>query len=86
MKGLNGFTPTERKIIEFLADGEVHSPEEVHAACLDPLSDPSMAGQHIKHIRAKLRIKDSKVAILTVWANRRGHYRMVQLLPKVEPA
>lgn len=51
---LVGFTPTERRILELLADGLPHRREEVLLCLDDELADYTHLSGHIKNARRKL--------------------------------
>ena len=55
MAGNNGFTPTQRKILDVLSDGQGHSTEELRKCLWDELTDVSTVRVHLTQMRAKLR-------------------------------
>lgn len=79
MSGMNGYSPTQVKILQLLSDGKPHTREEIHALLIDELCQIEMVSVHISRIRKHLRPKGEE--IICELANRRIHYRHVRLLP-----
>ena len=76
MSNNNGFTPTQKKMLDILADGRIHTKEELHTCC-GP-SSLSVVAVHIVYLRKKLRPIGQD--IVCVFERRRIHYRQVRLL------
>jgi DNA-binding response OmpR family regulator len=51
----NGFTPTERAMLQVLHDGKLHTRAELHACLPDELAPLRAIQFHISRLRAKLR-------------------------------
>lgn len=73
-------TPTERRILDLLADGLPHSREELARCLPDDLASPSSVGRHLTGIRRALPPGE---AVLAVYHRRTLHYQHVILLPCV---
>lgn len=71
------FTPTERRILDLLADGQLHNRKEVHACLDDDLANPTAIKFHISNMRKKLN--PSGYDIFCAERNG-GAYRLVQML------
>jgi hypothetical protein len=78
MSGVNGFTPTERRMLELLKDGKPHRREELHSCLQDDLADLSAIQPHISNIRK--RIRNLGEEIVCEFYQRSLHYRHVRLL------
>ena len=73
----NGYTPTQRKILDVLADGQHHTREEVHACLPDELGALSNIQRHICAIRKPLNSRGYDI----ICENRGGmRYRLVRIL------
>lgn len=55
MSGVNGYTPTEKRILAVLSDGLPHKRHEIHACLCDDLSGLTAIQAHISNIRKRLR-------------------------------
>jgi DNA-binding CsgD family transcriptional regulator len=75
---IDGFTPTQTRILRVLADGMPHRPEELVAAIGDSESTVENLWPHLTRIRGKLRPRGED--ILCQFILRRVHYRHVRLL------
>jgi DNA-binding winged helix-turn-helix (wHTH) protein len=74
----NGFTPTERRILNILADGQPHVLHDLHRCLNDDLSAMSTLYSHVYNLRAKLRPKGQDILCENI--RRRCYYRHVRLL------
>lgn len=74
----NSFTKTQTAILAVLADGQLHTREELHACLPDELSGASAVRFHVSNIRKSLRPKGQD--IICQLKNRRIFYRHVRLL------
>lgn len=75
----NEYTPTQRRIIALLSDGELHTPEEIREFCMpDVMVEIREVSSQIGTLRQKLHKKG--VDIVCVFTRRDGRYRMVRLL------
>lgn len=74
----NGWTPTEKKMLDLLGDGNPHFPEELHACLEDELSSVSAIRPHLTRIRDRLRPQGQD--ILCEYKNMKYMYRHVRLL------
>ena len=74
----NGYTPTQKRILDLLADGLPHSRYEIHACLDDELSALRAIRRHISVIRQSHRAKDQDI-VCEIY-NRTVHYRHVRLL------
>lgn len=61
MSNLNGFTPTQRAILQVLSDGLPHRREELHACLPDELGPQRNIRAHITAIRKILRPRGEDV-------------------------
>lgn len=75
---MNGYTPTEKRILDLLRDGRPHHRKEVHACLEDDLSDISAIYPHMTRLRNKLQ--PSGQDILAVTTGRTTYYQQVVLL------
>ena len=73
----NHFTPTQRLLLDVLADGRPHSRKELHG-CFDVLADVKRVRDTISLMRAKLRPKGED--IVCELRRRQIWYRHVRLL------
>jgi len=55
MLNLDKFGRMERRILNVLMDGLIHSPEYIISECMDPLSEVATVYTHIANIRKKLK-------------------------------
>lgn len=72
------FTPTQRRILDVLADGLPHTREELHGCLNDDLGTLSNLWAHVSNIRKVLRPRGED--IVCVYHLRRLCYRHVRLL------
>ena len=72
------YTPTERRILAVLADGQPHGKAELHKCLEDDLSKPESVRTHIHRLRPKLRRFGQD--ILGEYRNRACFYRQIRLL------
>ncbi len=75
---VNGYTPTQAKILALLSDGLPHSRKEIHGCLPDELSNITTIQAHISYMRKSLRPKGED--ILCEIYNRTVHYRHVRLI------
>ncbi len=85
---LKGFTPTERKILAVLADGERHDRKEFREMLgipllLDNRQDDAVISTHICYMRDKL--KPIGKYIVSEYYMRRYYYRLVNLVKPLMP-
>jgi len=73
----NGFTPTEKRIMDLLSDGERHARAEVHSLINDELSDLNNMRLHILNLRKKLPEGE---AVLCEISGYKTFYRHVKLI------
>lgn len=73
----NGYTPTERRMLDILDDGLPHRREELHACLGDELAPLSAIQNHISRLRAKLKPKGHDV--LCVSRDNTRYYQRVVL-------
>ena len=78
MSNGNGFTPTQNRMLDVLADGMAHTRQELHACLSDELSAETSIQPHITHLRKRLRLKGQD--ILCEVAGRDVRYRHVRML------
>lgn len=69
------FTPTQRRMLEVLADGQPHTKKELHACLVDELGPLSNVEFHISEIRRA--IKPFGEDILCVFFKRKKGYQLV---------
>jgi len=72
----NGFSPTQRRMLEVLSDGQPHAKSELHKAC-GPCSEKTVV-VHIFNLRKKLQRHGHDVACRRVRS--RWCYQHVRLL------
>ena len=72
------YTPTQRKMMEVLSDGQRHRRIELHACLVDELGPLSNITAHISNLRKKLRPKGQD--IICEFSSRVIYYRLVRLL------
>lgn len=75
---INNFTPTEKAIMNVLADGQPHTPEELHSCLPDDLGPRSNIHPHITNIRKRLNLIGEDIG--TAYVKGKLHYRHVRLL------
>lgn len=75
---VNGFTPTEKRILELLSDGRPHKRQEVHACLDDDLASLKSITPHISRIRRKINTQGEE--IVCVARERSYYYQHVRLL------
>jgi hypothetical protein len=78
----DGFTATQRKMLEVLSDGLPHSREELHACLPDELGPLSNIRAHLVVIRKVLLRRGEHVAAEMGWKGKIS-YRHVRLLKGV---
>ena len=74
----NGYTPTERRMLELLRDGLPHSREDLHSCLDDDLSQLTAIQYHLSRIRGKLSLIGED--IICEYYKRSFYYRHVRLL------
>ena len=75
---VNGFTPTEKRILTVLSDGQAHRREELHKCLPDELAALEAIQPHISRLRKKLSPVGEDI-ICTLKA-RQIHYQHVRLI------
>ena len=71
------FTPTEQRILDLLADGGMHTREEMYSCLDDDLASPTAIRFHLSNMRKKLNPSGYDISC----AERNGGaYRLVQTL------
>lgn len=83
---LEGFTPTERKILAVLADGERHSRTEFHeplGMVVTEKGDDASINKHIWNMREKLRPLGKWV--VSEYHMYKYYYRLVNLVKPTMP-
>lgn len=76
--GNGKFTPTQKRILAVLADGDAHTPEELLKCLDDELADIPTLQVHICRIRKVLRPAGQD--IIAEYVRRDCRYRHVRLL------
>lgn len=74
----NGFTPTQQRMLNVLADGQAHTREELHACLEDELSAKNAIKNHITAIRK--RIQPVGQDVICEWRDRKYQYRQIRLI------
>ena len=74
----NGFTPTEKRLLEVLGDGLPHDRDELVACLADELSGWKVVKCHLTSLRKHLRPNHQEIICQVV--NRAFKYRLVQLI------
>jgi hypothetical protein len=54
-------TPTQRKLLRLLADGQPHTARELHACLPDDLGLVTNVRPHLSRIRKRLRVKGETI-------------------------
>jgi DNA-binding CsgD family transcriptional regulator len=77
------FTPTQRRILQVLADGEPHRPTELAAQLDDDMGPVSNVKPHLTAIRKLLRLRGEDILCVVPGPPHRRclHYRWVRLRP-----
>lgn len=75
MASVNGYTPTQKKLLEILADGKAHSRHELHAAICDEYDSMVNMQFHISAIRKRLPEGEKIICELIVGTT---HYRRIK--------
>lgn len=70
----NGFSETQQKIMDLLADGLPHTRAEVHGCLPDELAQVTAIERHISVMRGSLNARGLDIV------SRAGCYRLVRLL------
>lgn len=65
MASLEGFTPTQKRMLEVLADGAYHRREELHACLGDELSPISSIRVYLSNMRKLLRPQGETISCET---------------------
>lgn len=78
MAANNGYTPTQRRILDLLSDGVAHTKEELVKCLWDELAGPTILNQHISNIRDKLRPQGQD--IINIQEQRVSYYRHVRIV------
>lgn len=73
-------TPTEKRIVDLLSDGQAHSQQELVTCLPDELSDKAALGVHLTFLRKKLRTVGR--AIRTEITEKMVDYRMVRVISR----
>lgn len=78
----NGLTPTQRKMLRVLCDGEAHTRQELHACLPDELSALSSIHKHLHNLKAWLKPKGYLIRCVLVGGNQGTipHYQMMRHL------
>ena len=77
MSRTNGYTPTQRRMMDVLEDGLLHRKEELHACLWDEAGDPANVRPHLTALRNKLRPLGQSVAFIEV--DGQGYYQRVRV-------
>jgi hypothetical protein len=82
---LEDFTPTQRRILLVLDDGQLHTLRELWECLLDPLAEETNVHFHLSSLRRILRERGT--TIVPQFHQRRIYYRMITLhVPMFTPA
>ncbi len=81
----NGFTPTQRRMLEVLADGLPHRREELRACLEDELASIETMRKHIGAMRKLLRTDGHDIVCISGGRQRAGQYQHVVLLTRAIP-
>lgn len=73
---MNGFTPTERRILDVLMDEERHHGDELVACIDDPEPGRNILSVHLANMRDKLTAKGRK--IIFIRDDREPYYQLVR--------
>lgn len=78
----NGFTPTQRAILDVLSDGRPHTCGDLHSCLDDDLAGPAAVRMHICRLRKRLRAR--RQDIVSVVEREQLCYQHVKLLPLLD--
>lgn len=78
MASQNGWTPTEQRIIDMLADGKARHKAELLTCLLDSQAEYNALRFHLSNMRGRLRAKGQD--IVAVHKHRTTYYQQVRLL------
>lgn len=78
MASNNGWTPTQRRMLEVLGDGMWHSYYELFACLDDELSGNTAVAAHLARIKEKLETLSQGIAMIKI--NGTLHYQHVRLI------
>lgn len=73
----NGFTPTQKRIMDLLSDGLPHKRSEIIEKCLEDLSQPKAVSRQVGSMRPHL--EPNGETIIAQLIGRTVHYRWVRL-------
>lgn len=76
---VNGFTPTQARILQLLSDGRPHMREEIHECLDDDLAQLSAIKRHLSDMRKHLHPIGETIACV-LW-NGKICYQQFRLLP-----
>jgi len=71
-------TPTHRRLLKVLGDGEPHTREELMTCLSDELGNPTNVNVHLARLRPLLRAQGEDV--LCVWTKRQRMYQWIKKL------
>jgi len=77
-EGNGVLTPTQKRMLAVLQDGEPHDPIELHECLEDELADMVNVRVHVSALRKRLRAAGRDVV------SREGCYRLVRLIASGE--
>jgi DNA-binding response OmpR family regulator len=79
----NGFTPTERRILDVLADEQRHTFEELWGCLNDELAGRNTLSVHLSGLREKLKTKGRN--IISIRDSGVGYFQLTRrLMPSTE--
>jgi DNA-binding CsgD family transcriptional regulator len=72
---LPDLTPTQRRVLNLLRDGQAHTPREIHLLLPDDLGGPANVRQHLSRLRRKLYATGQDIR-----TERRGRHTAYRLI------
>lgn len=77
-QSVNGYTPTEQRILTVLSDGQAHPRKELLACLNDDMAVAHTLRHHIRNIRRKL--PEGQTIVFEVGFQFKPYYRHIRLL------
>ena len=74
----DGFTPTQRKLMNLLQDGQAHPRDSLCRCFPDELANPNNIRVHITYLRRKLKLQGMDISCETI--SRVCYYRLVRTM------
>jgi len=85
LRGLERLSPTQRRLLEVLLDGESHYRRELIRCLYDPNSGAESLKVHLSQLRSRIRPYGLDILCEYHGARRQSTYRLVMLISRSEP-